>query len=96
MTIVKLFVYTIFKINDWGLYWVALGLSLTYLPSSKIKQMFTHLIVSFFVLRVLLYTFFDGIVDASSGNRMMIHIFFIGLFIIFYSLFNNKQLNRKL
>lgn len=87
-TIQKLFTYTLINIKLWGLFWIMLFISLITLKEEKINFLFVHTILLFLITRIVIYVFSDGLVDSSSGDRIMIHMSFFGFFIIFYNIYS--------
>ena len=93
-TIQNLFFYTFLRFKYWSLFWFVLLFSMIYLYKDRFISLFSHLIAIYVVLRLYLYVFIDSLKDHGSGDRMMIHIFFIAIFIIVYAL-NNIVLENK-
>jgi len=88
-TIVKLLNYSILNINAWGFYWVVLFLSLIYSYKNGINGYLSHIVLSFVIVRIGIYVLYDTITDYGGGDRMMLLIFFIGMYIIFHSVQHN-------
>jgi hypothetical protein len=91
VTIMKLFGHSLLKIGAWGFYWFALCLSIMYCFKNRINQYLIHIILSFLVVRIGIYVVYDDIVDYGSGDRILLTIFFIGLYLIFDSLLHNSK-----
>jgi len=94
-TILKLFYFSIVKISAWGFYWFVLSLALFYSISHRINIFICHVIISFMVLRIGIYVMYDSITDYGGGDRMLLLIFLIGVYLIFNVIQYDIKIVRK-
>lgn len=96
-TLILFFKYTFFDLDKWGILWFMLATSMLFFDPGDKKQkfLFLHFLLIFFIFRINLYFYFDNLKDFSSGTRMMLHIIFVVIYVIFYAFIDQiKKIKR--
>ncbi|MGM0519932.1 MAG: hypothetical protein ACQERD_09855 [Campylobacterota bacterium] len=83
--------HTLFAFKRWGVVWLLLAAALFFVARQdmRLRFMLLHFLAIYFVFRIAVY-FFTDLVDHSSGSRIMLHIVFVALFVVFSSLYRRR------